>query len=516
MDKILLTDIKTVSRCLNGGVLTSSDLTNFSLNRALKTLKYNAFINITHDEAQKHAELSSKRYSKKKSLSDLDGIPIAIKDNFCTRGIKTTCASKILNNFVPTYNATVYQRLLDAGAVLIGKTNLDQFAMGSGTIDSIYGPTKNVWNFDNNSEDFYIAGGSSGGSAVAVASGVCLGAIGSDTGGSTRNPASYTGVIGLKPTYGLISRLGLIPLVNSMDVPGLLARTVDDIVSILNAVAGFDPKDSTSLTKPYRKIKLPPANKISIKGLKIGIPIEYHCQHLSKEIYDVWNEIAQLLASNGAIVKQVSLPHTEYSIVCYSILNQCEVASNMARYDGIEYGFRADEDSSTEKLFAKTRSIGFNEVVRNRILTGNYFFINQSQLKKNYEKYFAKALKVRRLILNDFDNVWNDVQVLLTPTTLSDAPLYSDFVKKTNRDQCAIQDYCTQPANMAGVPAVSIPITHSKKGLPLSLQLIGRNLSEPMLLALAKYIENIVQFPHFVTKQDNKSNEEYQLLFLTK
>ncbi|XP_018574583.1 glutamyl-tRNA(Gln) amidotransferase subunit A, mitochondrial isoform X2 [Anoplophora glabripennis] len=482
MDKILYSNIKTVSRLLVDGSINTTDLINLSLKKALENQKYNAFITITHSEAIDQSKKSTKRYASKTSLSELDGIPIAIKDNFCTENIKTTCASKMLENFVPTYNATVYQRLLDAGAILIGKTNLDQFAMGSGTVDSLYGPTKNIWK--NDDENFHIAGGSSGGSAVATATGTCFAAIGSDTGGSTRNPASYCGIVGLKPTYGLVSRLGLIPLVNSMDVP-----------------AGFDPKDSTSLTKPYKKIRLPPANKMSIKGLKIGMPPEYCCDHLSQEVLDIWNDIAQILENDGAIVKKVSMPHTKFSIVCYSILNQCEVASNMARYDGVEYGFRANENSSTEKLYAESRMIGFNEVVRNRILAGNYFL-----LSRNYDKYFVQALKVRRLICNDFDNVWNDVQILLTPTTLTDAPLYKDFIGKTNRDQCAVQDYCTQPANMAGVPAISIPIKLSKKGLPLSLQLIGRNLSEPMLLALAKYIENIVQFPSFADKLKNNEN----------
>ncbi|CAG9825022.1 unnamed protein product [Phaedon cochleariae] len=494
MDKLLNTNIKTVSRLLLDGAVKTKDLTELALNRVSEIHKLNAFITLTQNEAQIQCGQSQERYKTQKPLSELDGVPIAIKDNFCTENIKTTCASKMLENFTPTYNATVYQRLLDAGAVLVGKTNLDQFAMGSGTIDSIFGPTKNVWGYSEG-DNFRISGGSSGGSAVAVATGACYAALGSDTGGSTRNPASYCGVVGLKPTYGLVSRSGLIPLVNSMDVPGILARTVDDTVSVLNVLAGFDPKDSTSLTKPYKKIRLPPAGKMSIKGLKVGIPIEYNCEQLSEEVCDVWNEIAILLKNEGAIVKQVSMPNTEYSIVCYSILNQCEVASNMARYDGIEYGFRADEHYSTEKLYATTRRLGFNDVVKNRILTGNYFL-----LSRNYTKYFEQALKVRRLILNDFDNVWDDVTILLTPTTLTDAPLYRDFVSKTNRDQCAAQDFCTQPANMAGVPAVSIPIKLSKNGLPLGLQLIGKNLSEPLLLAVAKYIENIVKFPHFSYK----------------
>ncbi|XP_022902190.2 glutamyl-tRNA(Gln) amidotransferase subunit A, mitochondrial [Onthophagus taurus] len=488
MDKVLSLNIRLVNKLLKDNALTSTHLTSKCLERINNTKKYNAFITVTSDLAKKHADESTERYKENKSLSEIDGITIAIKDNFCTEAIRTSCASKMLEKFIPTYNATIYERLKNAGAVLVGKTNLDQFAMGSGTVDSIYGPTKNIW---GDEKDCYITGGSSGGSAIAVATGSCFAGIGSDTGGSTRNPASYCGLVGLKPTYGLVSRLGLIPLVNSMDVPGILTRNVDDCVSILNEVAGHDPKDSTSLRNPYKKIRLPPGDKMTIKNLKIGIPREYHCEGLSDEVLETWNEIACCLENAGAIIKDVSLPNTEYSIVCYSILNQCEVASNMARYDGVEFGFRADENTSTEKLYAKTRSLGFNEVVRNRILTGNYFL-----LTRNYEKYFNQALKVRRLISEDFDHVWESVQILLTPTTLSTAPKYNDFIGKTNRDQCAVQDYCTQPANMAGIPAVSIPIKLSKNNLPISLQLMGRNLSEPMLLAVAKFIEHIVQFSH--------------------
>ncbi|XP_057668327.1 glutamyl-tRNA(Gln) amidotransferase subunit A, mitochondrial [Diorhabda carinulata] len=490
MEKLLHTNIKTISRLLFDGTIKPTELTNLALKKAEDIKHLNSFISITSNQAKSQGEKSEKRFTDRKPISELDGVTIAVKDNFCTQNIKTTCASKMLENFVPTYNATVCQRLFDAGAVLIGKTNLDEFAMGSATTDSIYGPTKNIWRYK--SEDFFLSGGSSGGSAVAVASGVCFAAIGSDTGGSTRNPASYCGVVGLKPTYGLVSRWGLIPLVNSMDVPGILARTVDDVVSVLNVIAGFDNKDSTSLTKPYNKIRLPPARKMSIKGLKIGIPIEYNSEHVSKEVLDTWNEIAALLQSHGAVIKKVSMPHTEYSIVCYSILNQCEVASNMARYDGIEYGFRANEELSTEKLYASSRKLGFNDVVKNRILCGNYFL-----LTRNYDKYFTQALKIRRLIANDFHNVWNDVSLLLTPTTLSEAPSYKSYIENYDPYKNAFEDFCTQCANMAGVPAVSIPIKLSKNVLPLSLQLMGRNLSEPMLLAVAKYIENLVKFPHF-------------------
>lgn len=391
----------------------------------------------------------------------------------------------MLKDFVPSYNATVYQKLENAGAILVGKTNMDEFGMGSGSVDSIFGATKNVWSKDLDNPT--IAGGSSGGSAVAVASGFCSAALGSDTGGSTRNPASYCGVVGLKPTYGMLSRHGLIPLVNSMDVPGILTRTVDDCVAIFNTIAGPDKFDATTVKRPFSLIKLP--EDLSIKKIRIGIPREYHCHGLSPEVLEIWMKVADLLEQNGAEVSEVSMPYTSSSIFVYSILNQCEVSSNMSRYDGIEYGHRADEDQSTEHLYAKTRAEGFNSVVKNRILTGNYFL-----LRKNYETQFLKALQVRRLISDDFDKVFSSVDLLLTPTTLSDAPLLKDFTMNNNRDQCAVQDFCTQPANMAGVPAISIPIKLSSNQLPLSLQLMAPNFSEETLFKVAKFIEKSVNF----------------------
>ncbi|CAO1414932.1 unnamed protein product [Diamesa serratosioi] len=448
--------------------------------------KLNAFVKITEEIALKQAELSAER-CKNGNKYFLDGVTVAVKDNFCTKNVKTTCASNMLKDFIPTYNATVYDKLEKAGAVLIGKTNMDEFGMGSGTVDSIFEPTKNVWSKDLKKPS--IAGGSSGGSAVAVASGLCFAALGSDTGGSTRNPASYCGVVGFKPTYGLLSRYGLIPLVNSMDVPGIMTRTVNDCIDIFNTIAGPDPLDSTTIKKPFKAIISEEVSSLSIKNVRIGIPKEYHCEGLSQEVLEIWTQVADLLETNGANIQEVSMPNTSSSIFVYSILNQCEVASNMARYDGIEFGHRADDNSSTEQLYAKSRAEGFNSVVKNRILTGNYFL-----LRKNYEKYFLKALKVRRLISEDFDKVFSKVDILLTPTTLSDAPLLEDFVKNNNRDQCAIQDFCTQPANMAGIPAISIPIKLSNNQLPLSLQVMGPNLSEETLFKVAKWIENAVDF----------------------
>lgn len=412
----------------------------------------------------------------------------------------------MLQNFRPPYSATVYERLRSQGAVLMGKTNLDQFGMGSGTVDSQFGATQNPWSGNTTSptnrteKDWYIAGGSSGGSAAAVAAGLCYAALGSDTGGSTRNPASYCGVVGLKPTYGLLSRHGLIALVNSMDVPGILTRTVDDCAIVLAALseAGPDAQDSTMLAdeascRSQISADIP---ALDVSALRVGIPAEYHCSGLSAEVLDTWRKVADMLEAAGARVEPIRMPFTAASIFVYTILNQCEVASNMSRYDGIEFGHRANDASivgGTEQLYASTREQGFNAVVKNRILSGNYYL-----LRRNYSKYFEKALRVRRLIVDDFRAAFESVDVLLTPTTLSAAPRLADFVRHSNRDQCALQDFCTQPANMAGVPAVALPIRLSKDGLPLSLQLMGARGADMRLLSVAKWIEERVAFPHHI------------------
>lgn len=382
---------------------------------------------------------------------------------------------------------------------MMGKTNMDEFGMGSGTIDSIYGPTKNPWS--KSMEDWSITGGSSGGSAAAVAAETCLVAIGSDTGGSVRNPASYCGVVGFKPSYGLVSRHGLIPLVNSMDVPGILTRTIEDCVEVFNAIAGPDNLDSTTVKKPFRNINLQD-NSHPLRGLRIGIPVEYHCEGLDQEIVDIWKVVAnEMESTGGATVHQLSMPNTKSSIFVYSILNQCEVSSNMSRYDGMEFGYRhtdaeGDPPRSTEQLYEASRANSLNRVVKSRILSGNYFL-----LRKNYEKYFEKALRVRRLIANDFTEAFQQCDILLTPTTLTAAPKYSSFNSISNRDQSAIQDFFTQPANMAGVPAITLPIKLSTRDdLPLSLQLMGPHSSEEKLFQVAQWIEQAVQFKHLEYK----------------
>lgn len=512
MNKLLSASIREVSRRIYDGTVRPSDVCEACVKLTSLVEPLNAYITVTSDVANEQASDADARQRRKLLLGQLDGIPVAVKDNYCVKGAPTTCASRMLANFSPGYDATVYERLRKQGAILIGKTNLDEFAMGSGTVDSLYGPTKNLWGSEvlsqfyesngssiaewklRNKDAWCIAGGSSGGSAVAVATGTCYAALGSDTGGSTRNPASYCGLVGLKPTYGLVSRYGLIPLLNSMDVPGILARTVDDTVLILNAIAGPDLSDPTTVQREYVPINL--SETINVSNLRIGIPKEYRVQGINEEVQECWDEISHCLEEAGANIVPVSLPHTDYSIVCYSVLNRCDVASNLACYDGIEYGHRADEGSSAHELYKNTRSEGFNDVVKGRILVGNYFL-----LAENYKEYYVKAMKMRRLIAQDFDALWNgNIDLLLTPTTLTEAPTYDEFIQLDNQTQCLIQDHCTQPANMAGLPAINVPIKLSRRGLPLSLQLMAPLFHEQRLLTVAKWIEQTVQFPRLELK----------------
>lgn len=451
------------------------------------TSEFNSFISIKNDL----------EFPEEIGDEELHGITFAAKDNFCTTDFLTTCASKMLKNYKPPYNATVVNKLLYKGATLVGKTNLDEFAMGSGGVDSCFGPVKNPWTLNTNSiekfNDWHIAGGSSSGSACAVASGACTFALGTDTGGSVRNPAALCGVVGLKPTYGLLSRHGLISLVNSMDVPGILARNVDDVEIVLKILAGHDPLDSTT-HQGNNELKTS-FSTVDITGVNIGVPKEFEVPELSKEVSTVWRYIADMLQNNGANVESVSLPHSLLSVPCYSVLCAAEVMSNKARYDGLRYGHRSDNTESTNAMFAIARKDALCDVVRSRILLGSYFL-----LRENKEKYYDKALKVRRLIKNDFENVFCKsapfkADILITPVVLNDAPLYKEFMKVDNRTRCTENDIFTQPSNLAGVPSVTIPICLSKNGLPLGLQIIGPNFSDLNILQMGKFIEEKVKFP---------------------
>ncbi|OQR67853.1 glutamyl-tRNA(Gln) amidotransferase subunit A, partial [Tropilaelaps mercedesae] len=464
---MLINGISGIARSLLSRTLLPSEVCSASLQRIRQTQDLNAYITVTEDNARMQAKRGDKR-CESRNLLPLDGVTIAVKDNFCTAGVRTTCASRMLEKFVPKYTATVVDRLEQAGAIVVGKTNLDEFAMGTGSTNSFFGPTKNPWRYERvtktHPDDFYIAGGSSGGSAVAVASGTCFGAVGSDTGGSVRNPSARCGVPALKPSYGAVSRHGLIPLTHSLDVPGFIALTVDDLATLFAICAGRDSRDLTSIdtSKHFTAEDMQLDEMPSLGGLRVGIPQEYYCPGMQDEIVDLWRDVSELLASHGAKVVAVSLPYTQYSLQCYSVLNSCDVASNLACYDGLRYGHRADELSSTEGLFAKTRSEGFSEMVRGRILCGNYFLLRQ-----NYDKYFGQAMRLRRLIKDDFTRVFESVDLLLTPVTLTEAILYSEWVKKDNRTRATLEDFCTQPVNLAGLPALSLPCRLSRNGLPL-------------------------------------------------
>ncbi|CAG5866195.1 unnamed protein product [Menidia menidia] len=509
--KMLSLTIKEVSVAFREGKISPTELCRRCLNRIKKTQHLNAYITVTEELSLKQAQESETRLLRGIPKGPLDGVPFTVKDNFCTENIKTTCASKMLKDYTPPFNATVVQKLLDQGAVLMGKTNMDEFAMGSGSTDGAFGPVRNPWSYAGSyrtraraepDSDWVVSGGSSGGSAAAVASLTSFLSLGSDTGGSTRNPGALCGVVALKPTYGLLSRHGLIPLVNSMDVPGIITRSVDDAAVVLGVLQGLDMRDSTTVPAPSSGMELP--QDFDVRNICVGIPKEYHAPGLSEETLAQWSRVADLFERAGARVEQVSLPHTQHSIVCYHVLCAGEVASNMARFDGLEYGHRSPADSSTEAMYASTRHEGFNDVVRGRILSGNYFL-----LKQNYQHYLEKAQKVRRLIANDFRGVFcSGVDVLLTPATLTEAAPYADFTREDNRTRCAQEDVFTQPVNMAGLPAVTVPTALSRRGLPIGLQLIGPALGDRKMLSVARWVEQRVGFPS-ITDHDSPDSRNH-------
>ncbi|GAU91760.1 hypothetical protein RvY_03956 [Ramazzottius varieornatus] len=408
----------------------------------------------------------------------LMAVPFAVKDNFCVQENITSCASLMLQDFVPAYTATVVQRLLNAGALLVGKTNMDEFAMGSGSIDSWRGAVTNPWDTTR------IAGGSSGGSAAAVASRSAIFALGSDTGGSVRNPASYCGLVGYKPSYGHVSRHGLIPLVNSTDVPAIFTHVVEDARTVYDVIAGPDAKDSTCLTTPP-----PPQRDSKLNKVKVGIPQELNVPEYQPYL-GFWRSVAERLEEHGAEVVPVSLPHSEYANACYTVLCACDVASNMARYDGVEFGHRSTaSDVSTNAMYAATRHEGFNEVVRGRILAGNFFLLKRSQ-----QEYFLYAAKVRRLIVQDFTKVFDkEVDVLCMPVTFGVAPTLEEFKKLDNRTQQELQDLFTVAASLAGLPAISVPIA-MEGHLPVGIQLVAPNRQDNFLLDVAQHVESLYKF----------------------
>jgi aspartyl-tRNA(Asn)/glutamyl-tRNA(Gln) amidotransferase subunit A len=444
--------------------------------------RLNAFITTTPEQAGQQAEAADAALAAG-AAGPLAGIPLAIKDLFCTQGVRTTAGSRILENFVPLYESTVSANLLRDGAVFLGKTNLDEFAMGSSNMTSAFGPVENPWK-RRDSDEALVPGGSSGGSAAAVSARIAMGATGTDTGGSIRQPAAFCGLAGLKPTYGRCSRWGVVAFASSLDQPGPFARSVQDCAILLGSMAGFDPKDSTSV-----EIAVPDyeaACRRGVKGKRIGVPREYRADGMSAEIEALWEQGLAWLRDAGAETVDVSLPHTKYGLATYYIVAPAEASSNLARYDGVRFGLREESHDLTD-LYERTRAAGFGDEVKRRILIGTYVLS-----AGYYDAYYLRAQKVRSLILKDFTDVFTKVDALLTPTAPSAA--FGQGEKMNDPIAMYLNDVFTVPASMAGVPAMSVPAGLSAQGLPLGLQIIGKPFDEETVLAVSQVIEDAAGF----------------------
>ncbi len=443
----------------------------------------NAYVVETPDKALAMAKASDERRAKGEALGALEGVPLAIKDLFCTDGVQTTAGSHILEGFKPPYESTVTANLWQAGAVMLGKVNMDEFAMGSSNLTSHFGGVTNPWRRKGDNKRL-VPGGSSGGSASAVAARMALAATGTDTGGSIRQPAAFTGIVGIKPTYGRCSRWGIVAFASSLDQAGPMARSVKDCAIMLGAMAGHDPKDSTSVDLPVPDYTR--ALTGDVRGLRVGIPKEYRLDGMSAEIEKLWAQGAEWLKKAGAEIKEISLPHTKYALPTYYIIAPAEASSNLARYDGVRFGLRVPGES-LDDMYEKTRAEGFGKEVRRRIMIGTYVLS-----AGYYDAYYLKAQKLRALIARDFETAFRDVDVILTPSTPSAA-----FAEGENTDdpvQMYLNDVFTVTVNLAGLPGISVPAGLNAEGLPLGLQLIGRAFDEETLFRVGGVLESSASF----------------------
>ncbi|MGB9857605.1 MAG: Asp-tRNA(Asn)/Glu-tRNA(Gln) amidotransferase subunit GatA [Dictyoglomaceae bacterium] len=472
-----MNSIKEIHNLYSKKEITVREVVEYFLKKIEKWDPYvHAFLTIDFD----YIEEEIKRVENKKFTEDLPlyGIPIAIKDNILTKGLRTTCASKILENFIPPYDAEVVRRLKEKGAIIIGKTNLDEFAMGSSTENSAFGPTKNPWDLER------VPGGSSGGSAVAVAVGETILSLGSDTGGSIRQPASFTGVLGLKPTYGLVSRYGLVAFASSLDQIGPFARKVEDLAIILQIIAGYDPKDSTS--SPYPVPNYLEALGKSVKGWKIGVPKEMWKEGVSEEVLEVLESALKVLKDLGVELIEISLPSVEYALPTYYLIATSEASSNLARYDGIHYGYRNKKQKDLISLYKVSRGEGFGSEVKRRIILGTY-----ALSAGYYDAYYLKAAKVRTLIRQEFESAFKKVDIIISPTS----PTLPFKLGEKIEDplQMYLSDIMTIPVNLAGIPAISVPAGF-KGNLPVGLQFMGPFFSEDKLLEISYAFQKIMDF----------------------
>ena len=465
--------------------LKSKELTITQINQAYvdriieKEPEVNAFVTPLTDNALVKANEIEEKVNNGELNSEFAGIPIGIKDNMCTKGIKTTCSSKMLENFVAPYDATVIEKINNEGMINLGKLNMDEFAMGSSTEYSAFKKTCNPWNLNK------VPGGSSGGSAAAVAAGLVPWALGSDTGGSIRQPASFCGVVGLKPTYGLVSRYGLVAFASSLDQIGPITKDVEDSAMLLNIIAGHDERDTTSINiekKDYTK-----ALKNDVKGLKIGVPKEYFGEGINSEVKEALEKAIEEYKAMGAIVEECSVPIAEYALATYYIIACAEASSNLGRFDGIRYGYRTPNYESLKDIFVNSRTEGFGEEVKRRIILGTYVLSSGY-----YDAYYKKAQQVRTLVKKEFDKAFEKYDVLITPTSPTVA--FDIGVRSNNPLEMYLSDICTVSLNIAGLPGISIPCGVDKTGMPIGMQIIGKQFSEETILNAAYTYEQKVKF----------------------
>ena len=439
----------------------------------------NAFVTVQAEEALKKSQEIEQKVENGEINSKFAGIPIGIKDNICTKGVKTTCSSKMLENFVAPYNATVVEKLNNEGLISLGKLNMDEFAMGASTEYSSFEKTRNPWNLNT------VPGGSSGGSAAAVAANLVPWALGSDTGGSIRQPASFCGVVGLKPTYGLVSRFGLVAFASSLDQIGPITKDVKDSAMLLNLIAGHDEKDTTSVNK--EKADYVKALKNDVKGLKIGVPKEFFGEGINEEVKEKLNQAIEKYKELGAEVEEFSLNIAEYSLATYYIIACAEASSNLGRFDGIRYGYRTENFESLKDIYINSRSEGFGEEVKRRIILGTYVLSSGY-----YDAYYKKAQQVRTLVKQEFNKAFSKYDVLLTPTSPTVA--FEIGTRSNNPLEMYLADICTVSVNIAGLPGISVPCGVDKKGMPIGMQLIGNKFQEETILNAAYTYEQAIKF----------------------
>ncbi|KJV61579.1 Asp-tRNA(Asn)/Glu-tRNA(Gln) amidotransferase subunit GatA [Rickettsia amblyommatis] len=470
---------------------TSTELIGAYIKQIEKHRNLNAYVTETFDLALKQAEAADQSYAQNHART-LEGIPFAAKDLFCTKGIRTTACSNILKNFIPNYESSVTQNIFDKGGVMLGKTNMDEFAMGSANITSCFGNVISPWKANDDNADL-VPGGSSGGSAAAVSGFMASAALGSDTGGSVRQPASFTGLVGFKPTYGRCSRYGMISFASSLDQAGIFTRSVLDSSIILEVMMGFDEKDSTSIKAEVPELQS--AIGSSMKNMKIGVPLSLgEGSIIEPDIMKMWQDTIELLKNAGAEIVDITLPHAKYGVAVYYVIAPAEASSNLSRYDGVRYGLRVERENMTlDEMYEMTRSAGFGEEVKRRIMIGTYVLSSSGM-----DTYYLKAQKVRRLVANDFNNAFAKVDAILLPAAPTAA--FKIGEKQNDPTMMYLNDLFTIPASLAGLPCASVPARLSARGLPLGMQIIGKQLDEYNVLKVASTIESGVKHIKFEPK----------------